>query len=116
MNSEEQEKHFQAFTEKIRKTQISKQGDYATSDVLSNFKVAGANCGLTAEMQCLSLIATKVARLGVLLQSQDSPNHESIRDSVLDMANYSILLDMIIEDKALELFHKYAKIRNLKSI
>ena len=99
MNSEKQEVYFKIITDKIRATQISKQGDYANKDVLSNFKVAGANCGLSAEMQCLSLIATKVARLGVLLKSQDSPNHESIRDSVLDMANYSILLDMLLADK-----------------
>jgi hypothetical protein len=100
MNSEEQQNHFKILTDKIRETQISKQGDYATTDdVLSNFKVAGANCGLSAGVQCLSLISTKVARLGVLLQSENSPNHESIRDSVMDLANYSILLDMILADK-----------------
>ena len=99
MNTKQQSKHFQELIDKIRATQISKQGDYANADVLSNFKVAGANCGLSAEMQCLSLIATKVARLGVLLQTEDKPNNESIRDSVLDMANYSILLDMILTDK-----------------
>ena len=98
MDKLEQEKHFKDIIAKIRQTQISKQGDYANKDVLSNFKLAGASCGLSAEVQCLSLIATKVARLGVLLQGKE-PNHESISDSVLDMANYSILLDMILADK-----------------
>ena len=99
MNSEQQGIHFKALMEKIRETQISKQGDYANEDVLSNFMVAGATCGLTPEMQCLSLIATKTARLGILLKNNKTPNNESIRDSVLDLANYSILLDMLIEDK-----------------
>jgi len=46
----------------------------------------------------LNLIATKVARLGVLLNSDKKPNNESIEDSVLDLANYSVLLSMIINE------------------
>jgi hypothetical protein len=45
------------------------------------------------------MIATKVARLGVLLNSESKPNNESVRDSVLDLANYAVLLDMILSDK-----------------
>ena len=73
--------------------------DQANTDRLSNFKLAGGICGLKAEQNCLSLIATKVARLGVLLNSDKAPNNESIQDSVLDLANYSILLSMILNDK-----------------
>ena len=78
---------------------IKKGGDYASEDKLSNFKLAGNICGLTPELNCLSLIATKVARLGVLLNSNKEPNNESIQDSVLDLANYTILLSMILEDR-----------------
>ncbi len=98
MNLTQQKAHLTAFQEKMSSVLSSKGGDYANLDRLSNFKLAGAICGLTAEQNCLSLIATKVARLGVLLKGAE-PNNESVRDSVLDLANYAVLLDMILSDK-----------------
>jgi hypothetical protein len=99
MTQKEQEEHFEMMTQKMKDILVSKSGDYATStDKLSNFKLAGAICGLKAEQNCLSLIATKVARLGVLLNSDKAPNNESVQDSVLDLANYAVLLSMILED------------------
>lgn len=83
---------------KIRSIQSSKGDDYANNDRLSNFKLAGSICGLSAEQNCLSLIATKVARLGVLMNT-NNPKHESIEDSVDDLISYSILLKMIYADK-----------------
>ena len=83
----------------MRKILLSKGDDYANKDRLSNFKLAGNISGLNAKLNCLSLIATKVARLGVLLNSQKDPNNESVQDSVLDLANYAILLSMILEDE-----------------
>lgn len=99
MTKEEQAKHFEEITSKMKEILLKKGNDYANNDRLSNFKLAGSICGLKAEQSCLSLIATKVARLGVLLNSDKEPNNESIQDSVLDLANYSILLSMILADK-----------------
>ena len=74
--------------------------DYATeTDVLQNFKTAGANIGISAELQCLSLIATKVARLGNLLTGK-KPNNESVADSILDLSNYTDLLYCLVNEKA----------------
>jgi hypothetical protein len=102
MNKEEQVKHFVDFVERQKEIMLSKGNDYANDDRLNNFKVAGDVCGIPADVQCLSLIATKVARLGVLLKTRN-PNNESIRDSVIDLANYTALLDMIItEDEMFE--------------
>lgn len=100
MTREKQEAHFDAFVQKQREVLLRKGNDYSKGDEdrLSNFKLAGSICGLTPEQNCLSLIATKVARLGVLLGGK-IPNNESIQDSVLDLANYSVLLDMIISEK-----------------
>ncbi len=98
MNKQQQETHLTAFQEKMASVMMGKGDDYADSDRLSNFKKAGAICGLSPEQNCLSLIATKVARLGVLLKGAE-PNNESVRDSVLDLANYAVLLDMILTDK-----------------
>lgn len=99
MTQQEQEKHFEVITAQMKKILLKKGNDYANIDRLSNFKLAGGICGLKAEQNCLSLIATKVTRLGVLLNSDKAPNNESIQDSVLDLANYSILLSMILKDK-----------------
>lgn len=97
MNKQEQKEFFDEFTKKMEQVIISKGDDYANDDRLSNFKNAGSIIGITAEKQCLSLIATKVARIGNLLDNKH-PNNESIADSVMDMANYSVLMAMILRD------------------
>ena len=99
MTQEEQVKHFELLTNQMKEILFKKGNDYANTDRLSNFKLAGSICQLKAEQNCLSLIATKVARLGVLISSDKEPNNESIQDSILDLANYSILLSMILKDK-----------------
>lgn len=98
MTLDEQIAHFDEFTKKQSDLLLKKGNDYASTDRLSNFKVGGAICQLSPAQQCLTLIATKVARLGVLLSSDKAPNNESVRDNVIDLANYSVLLDSILED------------------
>jgi hypothetical protein len=99
MTIEQQQHHFERMINKMSEVMMSKGNDYANEDRMSNFKTAGAIVGVSAEINCLSLIATKVARLGNLLNSKEKPNNESIRDSVLDLANYAILLDMLLSEK-----------------
>lgn len=99
MTLETQQKHFAEITEQMKSIMFAKGNDYANKDRLSNFKLAGNISGLTPELNCLSLIATKVARLGVLLNNESKPNNESIQDSLLDLANYTILLTMLLKDK-----------------
>lgn len=98
MNKLQQEIHLKDFQSKMTETILNKGNDYANADRLSNFKLAGSISGLSPQLNCLSLIATKVARLGVLLNSEDSPNNESVRDSILDLVNYGALLDMILSE------------------
>lgn len=109
MNREQQEKHLEYIFSKMREIMLKKGNDYATQDRLSNFKLAGNICGISPEVQCLSLIATKVARLSVLLHSQNEPNNESISDSIIDLINYAALLDMLLSDK-----EENRKIQSLK--
>ncbi len=98
MTLEEQVNVFKEMTGQMESVMFSKGNDYANTDRLSNFKLAGAISGLTAELNCLSLMATKVARLGILLNATSNPNNESIQDSILDLANYTLLLSMILKD------------------
>lgn len=103
MNLEDQLKSFDSLVFKLKDTLISKGSDYAGEDKLSNFKTAGANCGISPQQQCLSLIATKVARLGTLFNKKSTaPLNESVVDSVKDLINYGILLYMILEEIEIE--------------
>ena len=99
MDLKEQQEQFNIIIEEVKQTMFKKGNDYANTDRLSNFKLAGSIIGLSAQQNCLSLIATKVARLGVLLQGSE-PNNESIEDSMLDLTCYSILLKMIQSEVA----------------
>lgn len=95
MTKEEQQEFFDEYINKMRDVLLNKGDDYANADRLSNFKMAGQIAGGNAQLNCLNLIATKVARLGVLLNSNDEPKNESISDSIMDLANYAMLLAMI---------------------
>lgn len=97
MTRENQSKLLGEFYAEKKNVLKLKGEDYANEDVLSNFKTAGANCGISAELQCLSLIATKVARLGNLLSGK-TPNNESISDSILDLSNYTDLLYCLVNE------------------
>ena len=99
MTLKEQKEFLSTFISKMEYVIIKKGMDYANDDKLSNFKFAGNICGLNSKLNCLSLIATKVARLGVLLNSDDKAKNESIEDSILDLANYAVLLGMIIAEE-----------------
>ena len=95
MTKQEQEDFFDEYVKRMRDVLLNKGDDYANRDRLSNFKLAGLIAGGNAKTNCLNLIATKVARLGVLLNSNDEPKYESINDSIMDLANYALLLAMV---------------------
>lgn len=94
MTSQEQQQEFKQLVEKMRVVMSAKGDDYAHEDRLSNFKLAGNIVGITSHQNILSLIATKVARLGVLLKGK-SPKNESVEDSFLDLSLYSLLAWML---------------------
>lgn len=98
MTRENQSKLLGEFYAEKKNVMKLKGEDYANEDVLSNFKTAGGNCGISSELQCLSLIATKVARLGNLLSGK-TPNNESISDSILDLSNYTDLLYCLVNEE-----------------
>lgn len=98
MTRDKQKELFDAFTKKQWAIMNSKAEDYANDDRLSNFKKVGSMCGTSPEQAILHLIATKVARLGELFAGK-TPNNESTADSIIDLANYSILLHMVQEEQ-----------------
>jgi hypothetical protein len=97
MTLKEQQQHFTELVKLMEHTLFKKGDDYANTDRLSNFKLSGAISGTNARQIALDLIAVKVSRLGNLFHS-DKVNNESISDSILDLANYSVLLHMIVNE------------------
>jgi hypothetical protein len=98
MNSIEQTKHLDEFLALMKQTISQKADDYAGDDRLSNFKDSGKICKIGPEKVILALISTKVARISNLLESQQNPRNESMSDSLLDLANYAVLLHMVINE------------------
>ena len=84
MHFKEFEQCFDDLCAKQKTVLFSKAADYAAdTDSLSNFKFAGSISGLNAKLSCLNLIATKVARLGVLLNkttSKEAGDYYAYRD------------------------------------
>ena len=103
MTNDKRKELFTDFTDNMGSILISKSNDYATQDVLSNFKMAGNIANQKANnpsaINCLNLIATKVARLGNLLSTEGNVKNESVEDSVLDMANYTFLLYCLLKEE-----------------
>jgi hypothetical protein len=100
-------KEWDRLTGNIAETMVSKGQDYAgEEDRLRNFKVAGAISGISPKQQCLSLIATKVARLSTLYTSGRKPNNEPTLDSEYDLIVYGFLQSMLtmeaIEEERVE--------------
>lgn len=103
MNYETLKKTFDNFIKIQEEILFRKGNDYSSdSDRLSNFKAAGEIIQLSPELQCLSLVATKVARLGNLLKNQKTVLNESVEDSLLDLANYTFLIYCIIKENTTE--------------
>jgi hypothetical protein len=99
MTQKEQIQRFDNLVEKLRQTLSSKGKDYASEDVLSNFKESAERIGQKPYEQCLSMISQKVSRLSNLFKQDRKPNNESIQDSILDLIGYSFLLDALVEEQ-----------------
>lgn len=70
---------------------LSKHRDYGAKNI-SNAP-GGALNGLRVR------IHDKTARINHLIDSGVSPEHESLRDSFIDLANYAIIALMVIDGK-----------------
>lgn len=96
MTAHQQFEHFLKTNEKLSDILAKKGNDYANEDRLSNFKLAGQLAGISPAQNCLSLLTTKVARIGNLLGQAKTIQNESLLDSVEDLINYGHLLHMIL--------------------
>lgn len=80
---------FDATVVEARKLMQSKNADYSGgADALFNIR-RGGQYGVAVR------IDDKVSRLLTLLREQREPNHEGIGDTLLDLINYSVLLQAL---------------------
>ena len=97
MTKSEQHEHFITFASRMSETMLSKGNDYAGDERLANFKLVAKIAQIPVEKVFMVMLATKVVRLGNLT-SGGQPNCESINDSLLDNANYSVLFDAFLNE------------------
>ena len=109
MTREEQIKIYQDLDEKLLRISNSKAHDYATEDVLHNFKSvsrAAKELGLNVSdptNYAMFMVLLKIARLSNLINTNKWPNNESIDDSFLDGINYMKLAYCNYKDRKIEL-------------
>jgi hypothetical protein len=107
MNQHDFNNHFENVVTKMRETLLKKGNDYSgkdrDTDRLNNFKNAAAVCGIKPEITCLNLIAVKINRAANLIAAGVKPENESLQDTAIDLACYSILFSAIINDKQIKL-------------
>lgn len=73
-------------------TMMRKGEDYSgNSHQYTSFERNAETVFIPVEHVFLALIGVKIARLRSLSEQSKAPNHESVRDSWLDLANYIVL-------------------------
>lgn len=84
--------------DKARELMQRKNHDYASQDPFDNFYVVEALRITSAEEGILVRMSDKLARLASVLK-KGSQVDESVEDTVLDLVNYSVLLQAVRSDR-----------------
>jgi hypothetical protein len=89
-------------TERMHKITLAKNADYTGSgdDPFANFRIVELIGVCSAEQGILTRISDKLARLSSFCQRGElSVKDESVEDSLLDLANYTILMAGYLRSK-----------------
>lgn len=87
---------FHALLEEIASLHDSKNHDYANDDPLSNLRRCQA-LGISPLTGVLVRLTDKQSRIEELTRGK-TPKHESLRDSLLDQAVYSLLAILLLDE------------------
>lgn len=91
MNLEEFRKVSHEYYKNAEDVLVKKQNDYGPTNISRS--PGGPLNGLRVR------IHDKVSRINHLIDSGVAPENESLRDSFLDLANYSIIAMMVLDEK-----------------
>lgn len=98
MSKEQGDPRFYTLLDELRQTHAAKSHDYAQVDApLSNFTRARA-FGVEPWRGALVRLGDKVSRLEELSRGK-APRHESMRDTLVDLASYALLTVLLLEDE-----------------
>lgn len=78
-----------------------KRQDYATEkDIFSNFRFVASTCGMpSAAVAADTLVMVKHGRILSIRQNNRVPANESLEDSYLDRAVYSIIAYVLVQEE-----------------
>lgn len=84
---------FLAYLDELRAMHLSKGGDYATeADPLLNYVTSAADNGLPAWRAAQLRLSEKYRRLVNLTLDGRQPNHESLDDTLMDLAALALIV------------------------
>ena len=93
-------KGFKETLEKMQKTMEAKNHDYgATDDAFNNFRNCERLGICSVEEGILVRMSDKLSRASTLLKKEGKVEDEKIGDTLLDLANYAIILKCYLEAK-----------------
>ena len=92
-----------AVVEQLRLTLKGKNEDYAPTTEFSNFEQAASLVGVSPRLAIMLQIGIKYSRLTSLIESDAEANYEGIRDTLMDLAGYSMIavahMDKLSDDE-----------------
>jgi len=106
--SKDPNSYIQASAETLAETLLSKNSDYAPTGEFSNFERAAEFSGARTLGVMLAQIGIKFTRIETLSRDvyNPSPQHESLKDSLLDLAGYAVIAHAYLSANE-EPDHKY---------
>jgi len=90
---------FERVVDKMLQIAKTKNHDYSKQGAFTNFKMV-ENLGITtAEKGILTRMCDKMSRIVNLLDSEAMVEDEKIEDTLIDLANYAIILNIYLKQK-----------------
>ena len=99
MNTKEFKENFRSTLETMYEVMEKKNSDYAKWWAFDNFELVEKLWVTSVEKGIFIRMLDKVGRISSLLEQENKVKDESIIDSISDLANYSVLLKVYLEDK-----------------
>ena len=102
----EQRKRFYEILETIKNLHDAKKHDYGNADIFANFRVSEL-AGIPAWQGSVVRMGDKYARISNFIKKGDFKfKEESIKDTLMDMAIYSLITIVLYEE---EMFNAHVK-------
>ena len=102
----EQSKRFYEILETIKNLHDAKKHDYGNTDIFANFRLSEL-AGIPAWQGSVVRMGDKYARISNFIKKNDFKfKEESIKDTLMDMAIYSLITIVLYEE---EMFNAHVK-------